>query len=220
MSLRTLLPLVSLHAPWLWQFSFLSYLVTLIVGTVLDRVPLNWNLVDVLLMVRLQPWVLKEDEGFKVSLFFSFFFSLNEGWRDGWAVKSTGYFCRGPQVQFPAPTYWLTTVSNSSSKTSPTLFWSLLALHTHASLNVQTKHSQTQNKISQSLVLNVKHMFQGLFGGQRTAFWCWVSLCTFTWVPGIKARWPSWYGRHICPAEPALGPKGIIFIKWRVPVSA
>lgn len=62
------------------------------------------------------------------------------------------------------------TVSNSSSKTSPTLFWSLLALHTHASLNVQTKHSQTQNKISQSLVLNVKHMFQGLFGGQRTAF--------------------------------------------------
>ena len=44
------------------------------------------------------------------------------GWRDGSAVKSTSCSSRGPgQVQFPAPTWQLTTLCNSSSRVSDIL---------------------------------------------------------------------------------------------------
>jgi hypothetical protein len=54
---------------------------------------------------------------------------LWSGWRDGSAVKSSGFSLRGPV--FPAPLWQLTTVCNSSSVGSDAPFWFLLALHSH-----------------------------------------------------------------------------------------
>lgn len=79
-------------------------------------------------------------------------------WRDGWAVKSTG--CSHKQcvvtgfqrtlVTFPAPTWWLTTVCNCSSRVADVHLCPLRVLHTHG---MQTyihpgKHSYPANNIS------------------------------------------------------------------------
>jgi hypothetical protein len=36
------------------------------------------------------------------------------GWKDSSEVKSTAAFAEDPQVKFPGPTWWLTTLCNSN----------------------------------------------------------------------------------------------------------
>ena len=45
-------------------------------------------------------------------------------------LKKTGCSCRGC-IHFPAPTWWLTTVCNSTSRGSSALFWTLYAPGTY-----------------------------------------------------------------------------------------
>ena len=66
-----------------------------------------------------------------------------KAWRDGSAVESTGCSSRGPQVQFPAPTWQLMIIFNSGFKRSDTLFWPPQELyawgsHTHLQTNTHT----------------------------------------------------------------------------------
>ena len=50
---------------------------------------------------------------------------LAAGWRGGPVVKSTLLLFQRIRVQFPAPTGWLTAISNPSSKRFTALFWLL-----------------------------------------------------------------------------------------------
>ena len=52
-------------------------------------------------------------------------------WRDGLVDKNTGCFSQRTWVQFPARTWWLTDICNSSSGGSDALCWPLWALHAH-----------------------------------------------------------------------------------------
>lgn len=68
------------------------------------------------------------------------------------------------RVWFPTPTRWLTTICNSTSRGSDTVFWPSWAsgmhgVHTHAC--TQAKHSYWLNKINMSLKGEVRRRLSG-----------------------------------------------------------
>jgi hypothetical protein len=57
-------------------------------------------------------------------------------------LESTAYSSRGPKVQFSAHKTLFTTISNSNSEESGSLFWALWVLHAHgAHTYMQAQHS-------------------------------------------------------------------------------
>lgn len=76
------------------------------------------------------------------------------GWRDGSAIKST-CSCRRPEFNAQAPTWWLTTVPNSSSRWSiALLFWprasAMYLVHRHSTyrqnIYIQKKKMEKKKK--------------------------------------------------------------------------
>lgn len=53
------------------------------------------------------------------SLSFKLLLKAHQGWRDGSVVKSTGLFFQRTHIQFPEPTWQLTTVSNLNIYLTP-----------------------------------------------------------------------------------------------------
>lgn len=69
------------------------------------------------------------------SLSFKLLLKAHQGWRDGSAVKSMGLFFQRTHIQCPAPTWRLTTVSNSSICLTP------------SQTDVQAKQQCAQNNV-------------------------------------------------------------------------
>lgn len=72
---------------------------------------------------------------------------LNRGGRRGSeTAQGLGALLVLQRTQFPTYTWWLATICNPSSRASNSLFQPPWALHTHAHIVMQIKHSSTINK--------------------------------------------------------------------------
>lgn len=98
-----------------------------------------------------------------------------------------GCCARGPVVQFPAPTWQLTTICYSSSKGSDNLFWSLWA----PDMQVVNRHKSKQKTHKHKIIFKLRLLLQDSFISILCVYCLlvWVCTCECSTSEASRGHW-------------------------------